>query len=97
MGRGSAQTGGRGFENYAVITNKISVNVKLNSGAVNEFQTANDVTQNAQINIGVRHGKLHFICVTPASGASAALKTCNFWERHLFKRLFSTVAVPDTV
>ena len=45
---------------------------------MNEFQNANDVTQNAQINIGVRHGKLHFICLTPASGVSAALKTCNF-------------------
>lgn len=65
-----------------------SLNVKLNSRVVNEFQTANDVTQNAQINTGVRLGKLHFICVTPVSGGSTALKTCNFWERLSFKKAF---------
>lgn len=34
----------RGTFNYAVITNKKLLNVKLNSSVVNEFQTANDVT-----------------------------------------------------
>ncbi len=56
----------------------------MGKSAVNEFQTANDVTRNAQINIGVRHGKLDFICVTPASGASTALKTCNFWGKDVY-------------
>lgn len=45
------------------------------------FQAVDDVEQKAQINIGVRHGKLDFICVTPASGGSAALKTCNILGR----------------
>lgn len=64
---------------------------------MNEVHIGNNMTQNVQINIGVSHGKLPFICVTPVSGVSSTLKTCNFWERHLFKRFFSTVAVPDTV